>query len=132
MCASLLNDLDIKLFESSFKRDLLTLVDDRVITVRMTLARTLAISASQDKDVIQALKKLSLDSCGDIRDLVNVTLKSNESLISSTMLDTTNADSVTNGEEGMIVDAEIAEIDMQMDIMVEEEMQAAMQQFIET
>ncbi len=132
MCASLLNDLDIKLFESSFKRDLLTLVDDRVITVRMTLARTLANSASQDKDIIQALKKLSLDSCGDIRDLVNVTLKSNESLISSTMLDTTNADSVTNGEEGMIVDAEIAEIDMQMDIMVEEEMQAAMQQFIET
>ena len=132
MCASLLNDHDIKLFESSFKRDLLTLVDDQVITVRMTLARTLAISASQDKDVIQALKKLSLDSCGDIRDLVNVTLKSNESLISSKMLDTTNADSVTNGEEGMIVDAEIAEIDMQMDIMVEEEMQAAMQQFIET
>lgn len=98
----------------------------------MTLARTLTNSASQDKDIIQALKKLSLDSCGDIRDLVNVTLKSNESLISSKMLDTTNADIVTNGEEGMIVDAEIAEIDMQMDIMVEEEMQAAMQQFIET
>jgi len=103
----------------------------------MTLARTLTnSSASQDKDITQALKKLSLDSCGDIRELVHITLKSNESVISTstTILDTTNADSVTTGEDGgmMIVDTEITNIDMQMDIMVEEEMQSAMQQFIET
>ncbi len=51
---------------------MLSLIEDKVITVRMTLARVL-ISKPQiarDPEIQQALQKLMKDRCGDIRDLV--------------------------------------------------------------
>jgi hypothetical protein len=59
------------LFKTYFKRDLLTLVEDRVITVRMTLARTLTQSnLTLDRDISQAMTKLGKDHCGDIREVL--------------------------------------------------------------
>lgn len=69
MCSSLLQE-DYATFDLYFKRELMTLVDDKVITVRMTLARILTSQPIQDKDISLALAKLAKDKCGDIRELV--------------------------------------------------------------
>lgn len=94
MCSSLLT-YDYASFDLFFKRDLLTLVDDRVITVRMTLARILTASQVGDKDVSFALTKLSKDTCGDIRELVTSHIKQrSESIISESAGEATQADSM--------------------------------------
>jgi ABC-type thiamine transport system ATPase subunit len=69
MCSSLIQE-DYATFDVYFKRDLLTLVDDKVITVRMTLVRILTTHPIEDKDISRALFKLAKDKCGDIRELV--------------------------------------------------------------
>lgn len=69
MCSSLIHE-DFATFDLFFKRDLLSLVDDKVITVRMTLVRILTAQNIEDKDISQALSKLAKDKCGDIRELV--------------------------------------------------------------
>ena len=69
MCSSLIQE-DFASFDQFFKRDLLTLVNDKVITVRMTLVRILTAQNIEDKDISVALSKLAKDKCGDIRELV--------------------------------------------------------------
>lgn len=55
---------------------MLSLVEDKVITVRMTLARvliSLPSKVSADPDILKGMQKLTKDRCGDIRDLVSGT-----------------------------------------------------------
>ena len=48
------------------------MAEDKVITVRIALARSLtAQNYSHDPEIAAALKKLSNDKCGDIRELVS-------------------------------------------------------------
>lgn len=72
MCGQLVNE-DLEMFNKYFKGDLLQLAFDKVITVRMALARLLVNQASiaADPEVQNTLNKLKKDSCGDIRELVN-------------------------------------------------------------
>lgn len=133
MSSSLFKAEDTNTFEYYFKKDFLTLVDDRVITVRMTLARILTSYPQQkDKEISLALARLSKDSCGDIRELVSSHLSSLSvlSTMSAEMV-TADSSSMTPEDSGMTLESPLdhVEIDMNMEIMVEDEMHAAMQQF---
>jgi len=76
MCSEVMNQSK-ELFEEHFKHDMLSLVSDRVLNVRICLARalrdhfkTINCTFMYDPFVNQAVKVMKQDKCQDVLDLV--------------------------------------------------------------
>ena len=74
MCGEALNNKEV--FLTYFKRDMLTLANDKVISVRMALARVIKLHyvtllgksfVNNDRDINAVIKKLQGDKSSDIR-----------------------------------------------------------------
>ena len=76
MCSEVMNSSK-DVFEEHFKHDMLLLVSDRVLNVRIALARALrdhfkniTCTFENDPFVKQAVKVMKQDKCQDVLDLV--------------------------------------------------------------
>ena len=102
MCGEALNHKE--LFLTYFKKDMLTLAEDRVISVRMALGRVLKHHyvtllgnslINNDREVNSSIKKLQADRSSDIRQLVaNIPLFDPEVMMSISELSTTDGQSL--------------------------------------